>query len=474
MLVVKKKYGSFEGFDGALSAKKCLPYDEVSYTHTGCTLVKRTNHPTLVGVLETTGTRYGFTKTHNSIYLCKPLDERYPPFYIGSKIVDRIRNKLITFSFDHWTDAFPRGIFLSLLGDCGIAEAEKKACLLKASPWVWKALPEIVEPSYERERISAFTIDPVGCKDADDCISFLENGIVISIADVSAYVEVNPWMKYAEHIGTSLYENGTCVKPMFPPLLSEDKFSLVEGKDRLAYSLFITFTPEGIKHEWKETIVNVKAYNYESIYETDTTLLKEYVFRLSGVTTDDSHKWIEVFMLYYNTQAAEKAAILRKQKGRNMERARLFEVLSDTYMYLCYESAKYSLPSSDGITSTFHSQLGVEKYAHASSPIRRYVDIINQFALKGKLLEYSCLERFNAIQKAAKTFERELLFLDLYYGSKHTLEGIVLDGENIFIPCLKKVIPHLNILPPKTAVSIKYYTNPQGGNWKEKILFQVE
>lgn len=474
MLIVKKKYGSFETFEGGANANKCLPYDEVSYTHSGCTLVKRTNHPTLVGVLQTTGTRYGFTKTHNSIYLCNPLDERYPPFCVGSKIVDRLRNKLITFSFDHWTDALPRGIFLSLLGDCGIAEAEKKACLLKASPWGWKALPEIVEPSWEREHIfGAFTIDPVGCKDADDCISFLENGIAISIADVSAYVEVNPWMKFAEHIGTSLYENGTCVKPMFPPLLSEDKFSLVEGQDRLAYSLFITFTPEGIKHEWKETIVNVKAYNYESIYETDTTLLKEYVFRLSGLSTDDSHKWIEVFMLYYNTQAAEKAAILRKQKGRNMERARLFEPLSDTYMYLSYESAKYSLPS-DGITSTFHSQLGVEKYAHASSPIRRYVDIINQFALKGKLLEYSCLERFNAIQSAAKTFERELLFLNLYYGSKHTLEGIVLDGEHVFIPCLKKVIPHLNILPPKTTVSIKYYTNPQGGNWKEKILFQVE
>ena len=468
MLVVKKKYGFFESFEGAKHANKCLPYDNVSFTEHGCTLIERAKYPTLVGILETTGTLYGFTKTNNSIYLCKPLDETYPAFYVGSKIVDRLRNKLITFSFDHWTEALPRGIFLNLLGDCGSIEAEKKACLLKASPYVWKNLPEIIEPSWDRERINgAFTIDPVGCKDADDCICFFKDGLAISIADVSAYVEVNPWMNFAEHIGTSLYEKGVCVKPMFPPILSEDKFSLVEGQDRLAYSLFISFTKEGITHSWKETIVNVKSYNYESIYETNTDLLKEYVYKLSGIQTDDSHKWIEILMLYYNTQAAESAAITRKQSGKNLERAKLFEAFSESYMYLSYESAKYTLPSDE-----IHSQLGV-KYAHASSPIRRYVDIINQFALKGKSLSYGCIERFNSQQKAAKTFTRDLIFLDLYYTTR-SLEGIVLDDQNVFIPYLKKVIHHLNKLVPKTPVSIKYYTNPQSVKWKEKIIFQVE
>lgn len=471
MLLVKKKYGSFLGFEGAANANKCLPYDNVEFTNNGCTLLQRAKHPVLVGVLETTGTRYGFTKTHNSIYLCKPLDETYPPFCVGSKIIDRLHNKLITFSFDHWNDNLPRGIFLNLLGDCGSPEAEKKACLLKASPWSWKEMPEIVEPSWERERIhGAFTIDPVGCKDADDCICFFKDGLAISIADVSAYVEVNPWMKHAEHIGTSLYENGTCVKPMFPACLSEDKFSLVEGKDRLAYSLFITFKDGIIHHTWKETIVNVKAYNYESIYTSGhVSLLKDYVYRLSGISTDDSHKWVEALMLYYNTQAGEKATILRKQKGRNLENAKLFEPLSESYMYLCYESAKYCLASEE----SFHAQLGLEKYAHASSPIRRYVDIINQFALKGKPFEYGCIERFNNIQNAAKTFERELIFLDLYY-KQRVLEGIVLDGEHVFIPSLKKVIPYMNTYEAKTNVSIKYYTNPQSNKWKEKIIFQVE
>ena len=92
-------------------------------------------------------------------------------------------------------------------------------------------------------KLSGFTfnIDPEGCKDIDDCITIWDNAIAISIADVSAWVRVNPWLQFAEKIGTSLYENGACIKPMFPTILSEDYMSLVEGKERLAYSLIITF-----------------------------------------------------------------------------------------------------------------------------------------------------------------------------------------------------------------------------------------
>ena len=56
-LIIKKKYGSFLQFEGAKNANKCLPYDIISLTNKGCSLLKRAKHPTLVGVLETTKTR---------------------------------------------------------------------------------------------------------------------------------------------------------------------------------------------------------------------------------------------------------------------------------------------------------------------------------------------------------------------------------------------------------------------------------
>jgi len=482
ILIVKKRYGSFEGFEGARLANKCLPYDYTIPTSNGCTLSKRTAYPLLVGILFTKGPKYGFTSKGNPIYLCKPLDERYPAFYIGSKIKDILTNKLITFNFESWSDTseFPKGTFVDLLGNCGDSIAESNASLLKVNGYSWpKLLPTTVVPSKEgRLFIDAYTfnIDPDGCKDVDDCISIWDNKMAISIADVSAWVEMNSWMKRAEYMTTSLYQNGTCVKPMFPRELSENLMSLVVGEERLAYSLIITFG-ETVSYEFKETIVKVdKSYTYDTVYNNSSfnySILKDYVYRLSGCETNDSHKWVEILMLYYNTRAGEllkqnNSGILRSQKGVNLEMAKLFEEFSDSYNYLCFESAKYCLPSE----STYHTQLNLQNYAHASSPIRRYVDIINQFALKNKEFTYETIDRFNSSQKLAKQFERDLIYIELYKNKK-VLEGTILNSEKIFIIDLKKIIILKNTFEKGVSVKVSYYMNPQGVKWKERIIFQI-
>jgi exoribonuclease R len=482
-LIVVKKYGSFQTFEGAKSANRCLLFDKVELSDSSCALVKRAEHPNLVGILQTTGPKYGYTNRQQPIYLCKPLDSLYPSFYISSKLYDNLKNKLIVFNFFEWESnkEFPRGVLVDLIGDCGDMKAERKAILINASPFNWpKTLNPIVEPSFEnRMKLSGFTfnIDPDGCKDVDDCITIWDNSIAISIADVSAWVEANPWMKYAEFSGTSLYENGTCVKPMFPRILSEDYMSLVEGKSRLAYTLIITFTDEHISYSFKETIVKVnKSYTYDSIYKDtnfDCTSLRTAVYRLSGIETNDSHKWVEILMLTYNKKAGEllknkRSGILRKQSGINLERAKIFQKFSSEYMYLCYESAKYCLPTDE----TSHSMLNTDCYAHASSPIRRYVDIINQFALKNKEFSYEILERFNIQQKRAKNYERDLIYIDLYE-NKRVLDGVVLDNETIFVPYLKKIIKYKNEYKNSESVKLKYYMNPQGIRWKDKILFEI-
>ena len=486
-LLVKKRYGSVEKFEGAKNANKCLLFDRVILTNEGSSLIERADYPNLVGILETTGPKYGYTKRQHPIYLCKPLDPMYPPFYVGSKIIDNLRNKLIIFQFDSWPEnsEFPRGRFVDYHGDCGDVEAEKNSVLDNASPYSWpKKIPEIIKPSFEnrienRMKLTGFTfnIDPDGCKDVDDCITIWDNAIAISIADVSAWVRVNPWMKFAEKIGTSLYENGSCIKPMFPTILSEDYMSLIEREERLAYSLIIIFG-ETISYSFQETVVKVdRSYTYDTVHkdtEFNTYMLKEYIYRLSGVLTDDSHKWIEILMLTYNTKAGEilkekNRGILRNQKGLNLERSKLFDKFGSDYIYLCYESAKYCLPIDD----TNHSMLNISAYAHASSPIRRYVDIINQFALKSEEFSYENIERFNIQQKKAKEFERELIYINLYE-NKRILDGIVLDGEKIFIPYLKKIIKYNNLLEVGKKVQLNYYMNPQGVRWKDRIVYELE
>ena len=483
VLIVKKKYGSFiingNEFEGAKNANKCLPYDIVIPIDSGCSLSRRIEHPLLVGILQTTGAKYGFTSKGNPIYLCKPSDEIYPPFYIGSKIIDNVKNKLITFKFESWPEnsEFPKGNFMDLLGDCGDYEAEKKASFLKTNGYKWtKIISKIIFPKKDVPLLNGFTfnIDPEGCKDIDDCFTLLEDGLAISIANVSKWLEVNPWLKYAEYMGTSLYENGVCVKPMFPPELSENLMSLVKDKERHALSLIIQFNEKDeFTCKFNETLVKVdESYTYDNF--PSNKALSDYVYKLTGLITTDNHKIVELLMLFYNTIAGKvlkekNMGLLRKQKGINLDRASLFETFSDTYMYLCYESASYCLPNED----TTHAMLNISSYAHASSPIRRYVDIINQFALKGIVLEYSSIERFNNQQKAAKRYEQELLFMDLYYNKERILDGIVLNEEKVFIPVLKKIINCNNTLEGKTKIKLMYYTDKQKIGWKDKIIFKI-
>ena len=224
----------------------------------------------------------------------------------------------------------------------------------------------------------------------------------------------------------------------------------------------------------KAAVQAVEKNTYDSFYNDSICMkLKEYVYALSGIETDNSHKYVEILMLYYNTKAGEalkqkNVGILRSQKGVNLEMAKLFDTFSDNYNYLCFESAKYCLPSEN----TAHNQLNVENYAHASSPIRRYVDIINQFALKNIFIDYQCIDRFNTIQKLSKNYERDLIYIDLYKNKK-ILSGIVLNSEKIFVVELKKIVSLKNSFEKEASVNLSYYMNPQGIKWKEKILFQL-
>lgn len=489
-LQVEKKYGVFRIgstlLEGAQKAPKCLNGDTVNYENSICSLVRRANHPVLVGILQTCGPKYGFTSHGNAIYLCRPMDERYPQFYIGSKIKDTIKNKYITFRFESWPEnsIFPKGTFIDLLGDCGVRSVEEKALIYNYSPYTLKKISTPVVPSFEgRERIRGYTlnIDPDGCKDVDDCLSFWDNKVAISIADVSAWCTTNPELVGAQHIGTSLYKNGVCVKPMLPPIYSEDLCSLVVGQDRLALSLIIEFSDSGITSCWVESIVRVDAaYTYDSIYNNReySSKIRRYASLLSKQELEDSHSWVEAFMVYYNAQVGtllktHNVGILRSHRGKNLELCKLFTPLSETYQVLCNYAANYCLPTE----LTTHVSLGLDAYAHASSPIRRYADIVNQCALKNILFAKSycvpySINTLNRCMKGAKRYTRDLVFIDLYY-STSVLSGIVLHSNQIFITQLQKVIVYSNDLEPGTSINLSYYTDQQQLQWKTRVIFKI-
>jgi ribonuclease R len=120
-----------------------------------------------------------------------------------------------------------------------------------------------------------FTIDGDDARDYDDAISIKSFGggeyeVGVHIADVAHYVRPETALD-AEALAraTSVYLPDQVV-PMLPEELSNHLCSLVEGRDRLAYSVFMRFDAKGKRSEsrvGKSVIRSVKRNTYRVVQE---------------------------------------------------------------------------------------------------------------------------------------------------------------------------------------------------------------
>lgn len=117
------------------------------------------------------------------------------------------------------------------------------------------------------------TIDPVDARDFDDALSLRDLGrgeyeLGVHIADVTHYVQHGSALDLeARKRGNSTYLVDAVV-PMLPERLSNDLCSLVPGKPRYAYSVFMTFTKNGTLKEYRieETVIHSKRrFTYDEV-----------------------------------------------------------------------------------------------------------------------------------------------------------------------------------------------------------------
>jgi ribonuclease R len=100
--------------------------------------------------------------------------------------------------------------------------------------------------------LTTVTIDAASTRDIDDALAVLPAGVdgalrvFVSIADVDAFVPAgSPLDVEARARATSVYLSGHVV-PMFPPRLSDDAISLVEGRERPAMTVELRIDDEGV------------------------------------------------------------------------------------------------------------------------------------------------------------------------------------------------------------------------------------
>ncbi len=411
---------------------------------------------------------------------------------------------------------YAKGSCDNLIGEIGLIENEITARLWThqlvqptQNQLIRKTLPTL-KPTDVANRIDfqdqyVFSIDPPNCQDVDDAIHITQTPdgytLGIHIADVSAYIQAGSVLDtYAKLRMTSIYLPND-IHHMLPIELSTNQCSLLANQSRLTLSLILNLNFEGQITNFQfvpATIRNRRQMTYEQvevlltgdpltemgqrvhllfdvinkINQTQTYFKTSTIY--SYETAPKAHLIVETCMVLANVLCAEKLvsmygnAILRiHEVNRQSDLDTATDVLNQSnYEHsTCSDITRYLYMTSQN-SAQYHSfnhlnqnqipiqhwGLNAKYYTHFTSPIRRYIDLVNHRLLKGDTSDLINLEiiseHANQINQKIKRLIRDVAFLKLI----DTLETNYLTHP---ITETQGIIVALS--PNQTSVRIKLY-----------------
>jgi len=344
--------------------------------------------------------------------------------------------------------------------------------------------------------LRCYTIDDIVTEDMDDAVSIEQTldgyTLGIHISDVASIIKPGTSLdQEAKRRATSLYLAGTPVN-MLPEKLSLDRISLVAGQPRLALSYLFdvdrnfdirsgTIVPSIIKVTKRLTYEDVVealeggdhelnllhsiSANYESariasgamkVSKKDVLIYPnaDGTFRLHELDEDDlARSMVGELMVLANSLAANTAAkhgipmVFRGQEQPDPDMLPAAKLPPEGPAFDFYLRSRLK-KSTVGLTPTSHASLGLPAYLQATSPIRRYVDLLHERQLLGFLIDgkplYSAQELTRILEEiepqlaAANQVSKEtrrfylLKYLQWCQREQRSLSGTVvrLDGRN--------------------------------------------
>ena len=444
--------------------------------------------------------------TGKHLYKCIPDNKQYPPFlvpyeikHIGfSKI---LTNKYVLLRFSNWDNTHPYGVLTNVIGDVDLLDAyyEYQLCCqglndsiqpfnkIVSNKTLSNNLTNITKIT---NRNTIITIDPQGTRDFDDALSAHfspDNSCIhvsVYIANVPACLDKHQLWGCVQWVSSVYLPNK--VRPMLPTKLSEGECSLIAGMPRnvLIMDVILNASDLVVIDTTFRTDCIIVSHNY--VYDSPSLLEdKEYQFLLDITKqmngrqcVNNSHELVAFWMTQMNQSVAN---MLYSHKVGIFRRSTLTDndVLPTSIKSWKNSTCDY-IAFTEG-DSLQHETMGLSKYVHITSPIRRIVDLVNMTLLLQRLQvvalsEYatkfcsdwvSRVAYINDRMKATRRVQTQCALLALWGSSSPNLlecdgylfdEVIGLEGARIFSVYLKSLnliykikMPQIDTQPVKAG-----------------------
>jgi exoribonuclease R len=381
----------------------------------------------IVGILSTSQqVKYGKTSNGKPIFQINPLDSKLPNFWItyGGSLKGKI---VLIFKFKEYKEGtLP---FAEIYDIIGLATEEN---LTKALIFHYEInrkhfkLSEYKlndnEKNINRKDLShlnVFSIDPKGCIDIDDALSiekiFDGYSIGVHIAQPICWLTKEDILSRSTSAFSTLYSNKN------QELWSDDivsKSSLISNQSKPAYSIIFTVKDNKIIkiESFPSTLINKLNTSYEEI---DYPQIKELITVSETILGKklDSHELVSEWMVLANNyigKTFEHIPFRIQKESENKINTEIHEIFKNLDM----ESAEYSFDQD------YHHSLGLNKYTHFTSPIRRIVDTIIHYSITYNEKIEIDIRKLNFLDKQTKKFHRQIKLNELI----KTIEDGELDG----------------------------------------------
>lgn len=387
-----------------------------------------------VGILSTSQqVKYGKTKAGKPIYQIHPLKKILPPFWItyGGKLTGRI---IIQFKFKDWPEdsKLPFAEIISILGiysplglyELGYEENNLTNILLyhyqvERKPFI-KKLPELNQFEKELVRkklhdLTIFSIDPKGCIDIDDALSYEKMSdntykVGVHIAQPICWLTKEEIIERSQKAISTLYLPETSGnKNLWSDEITE-KASLFVNQEKPAYSIIFTISDNKIisTESFPSIIINKLNTDYDNIDYPFIKDCKNLTEKIIGKEID-SHELVSHWMIMANQYIGSTFENIpfRSQNEKAIEEKDLDVQIKQVFTNMQLEGAFYSYDKD------FHHSLNLKKYTHFTSPIRRIIDTIIHWNIT---YSQSCiidLDKINIIDKKTKKFHQQIKLNDV-------------------------------------------------------------